>query len=364
MKKTLSVALAVIMMFAMCIPAFAGAQMDALTGTTQKALAQLIQKQYDDSDKPGKKGALSQNGTPNYILANIDTVITDYSTVDLSTLEADVSAVYEAVVADLAPLTSAGTPLTANNISNMKTQTVKIVKNAIVKSGIFIASDKVKLLGADQGDIANLIIEAVNSDNTKYNATTAEGQAAIAEYILAHKDMNAYYEVYKADELKSTVFNDCTAAVIAVWDDNYVAWGVADTNQVALTESKTAASKIISDAINAKFAEMDKANGGGSSSITEWLDNLFKDFTNGDFSEMFGGFGDAIKKIGSAISSLFGGLFPSGDDTTTTTKKSSSSSNGTNSIPKTGDVALYSVAALSLAAGIALVLTKKKKNDK
>ncbi len=56
------------------------------------------------------------------------------------------------------------------------------------------------------------------------------------------------------------------------------------------------------------------------------------------------------------------------DDSTTTTKKSATSKSGssasTGKIPQTGDVALFSVAGVAVAAGIALVLTKKKKEDK
>lgn len=57
-----------------------------------------------------------------------------------------------------------------------------------------------------------------------------------------------------------------------------------------------------------------------------------------------------------------------GGDSPTTTKKSTTSKGGSSTskgkIPQTGDVALFSVAGVAVAAGIALVLTKKKKEDK
>ena len=67
------------------------------------------------------------------------------------------------------------------------------------------------------------------------------------------------------------------------------------------------------------------------------------------------------------IKGLFGGG-NKGGDSPTTTKKSTTSKGGSSTtkgkIPQTGDVALFSVAGVAVAAGIALVLTKKKKEDK
>ena len=76
---------------------------------------------------------------------------------------------------------------------------------------------------------------------------------------------------------------------------------------------------------------------------------------------------DGVKNFFGNIVNTVMGLFgmggdSNGDNTTATTKKSSSTSSTT--IPKTGDIALYSVAGVALVAGLALVLTKKKKEDK
>lgn len=122
------------------------------------------------------------------------------------------------------------------------------------------------------------------------------------------------------------------------------------------------------------------ANGEGSSNIgsngsgSAILDKLFPDFSNGDFSDLFKGFGDSISQIGGAISDLLGGLgigggsgSGNGGSSSSTTKpsttKSSSSKPSTASIPKTGDVAIYAVAGVAVAAGLALVLTKKSKDS-
>lgn len=73
-----------------------------------------------------------------------------------------------------------------------------------------------------------------------------------------------------------------------------------------------------------------------------------------------------IGKAFETIKGLFGGS--NGGDPNTTTKKSTTSKGGSSTtkgkIPQTGDVALFSVAGVAVAAGIALVLTKKKKEDK
>ena len=74
-----------------------------------------------------------------------------------------------------------------------------------------------------------------------------------------------------------------------------------------------------------------------------------------------------IGKAFETIKGLFGGGNKDGDSPTTTQKSTSSnggSSPSNGKIPHTGDVALFSVAGVAVAAGIALVLTKKKKEDK
>lgn len=70
-----------------------------------------------------------------------------------------------------------------------------------------------------------------------------------------------------------------------------------------------------------------------------------------------------IGKAFETIKGLFGGGNKGGDSPTTTTSKGGSSTTK-GKIPQTGDVALFSVAGVAVAAGIALVLTKKKKEDK
>lgn len=74
-----------------------------------------------------------------------------------------------------------------------------------------------------------------------------------------------------------------------------------------------------------------------------------------------------IGKAFETIKGLFGGGSNGGDPNTTTKKLTTSkggSSTSKGKIPQTGDVALFSVAGVAVAAGIALVLTKKKKEDK
>ena len=68
-----------------------------------------------------------------------------------------------------------------------------------------------------------------------------------------------------------------------------------------------------------------------------------------------------IGKAFETIKGLFGGG-NKGGDSPTTSKGGSSTTKG--KIPQTGDVALFSVAGVAVAAGIALILTKKKKEDK
>lgn len=361
MKKTLSVVLALVMMFAMCVPAFAGVQIDALTDPTAKVVAELIAEQYNAAG--GANGALSQTTTPEYIASNISSKI-DLKNVDITTLEDSVDKAYTAAFTDLDPRDSRGNSFKANVLVNFRSNTVKAIKDAIIKSGILLAQERVTSLANVQAEIAKLIIEVANDQALDLN--TADGQSKAAEYVLANIDIDSYFSsVYSEEDStldSNQVVNDCMAAVLAVWEDNSVVLSKGEGDATV-----NAASTAISAALNVKLTEMAGGNSGGTpGSISEWLQRIFENFTDGDFNEMFNGFGDAIKKIGSSLSDLIGGLFGGGDsNTTTTTKKpSSNGTDGTNSIPKTGDVALYSVAALSVAAGIALVLTKKKNNDK
>lgn len=201
-------------------------------------------------------------------------------------------------------------------------------------------------LTAQQKVFAEVIFDGLNAGNN-----TAD---TLANYVGSNLD-------YKADVTSpATITDDVSEAFDAANEKLTVPF----TDEALINSMKLRTSATITGRYQA-------ANGEGSSNIgpggsgSNVLDKLFPDFSNGDFSDLFKGFSDSFSQIGGAISGLLSGLGiggGSGNNTETTTKSSSSKSS-TASIPKTGDVAIYAVAGVAVAAGLALVLTKKSKDS-
>lgn len=207
-------------------------------------------------------------------------------------------------------------------------------------------------LTAQQKVFAEVIFDGLNAGNN-----TAD---TLANYVGSNLD-------YKADVTSpATITDDVSEAFDAANEKLTVPF----TDEALINSMKLRTSATITGRYQA-------ANGEGSSNIgsngsgSNVLDKLFPDFSNGDFSDLFKGFSDSFSQIGGAISGLLSGLGiggGSGNNNETTTKKasttkSSSSKSSTASIPKTGDVAIYAVAGVAVAAGLALVLTKKSKDS-
>lgn len=205
-------------------------------------------------------------------------------------------------------------------------------------------------LTAQQKVFAEVIFDGLNAGNN-----TAD---TLANYVGSNLD-------YKADVTSPTTITDDVSDAFDAANEKLT---VPFTDEALINSMKLRTSATITGRYQA-------ANGEGSSNIgpggSNVLDKLFPDFSNGDFSDLFKGFSDSFSQIGGAISGLLSGLGiggGSGNKTETTTKKasttkSSSSKSSTASIPKTGDVAIYAVAGVAVAAGLALVLTKKSKDS-
>lgn len=201
-------------------------------------------------------------------------------------------------------------------------------------------------LTAQQKVFAEVIFDGLNAGNN-----TAD---TLANYVGSNLD-------YKADVTSpATITDDVSEAFDAANEKLTVPF----TDEALINSMKLRTSATITGRYQA-------ANGEGSSNIgpggsgSNVLDKLFPDFSNGDFSDLFKGFSDSFSQIGGAISGLLSGLGiggGSGNNTETTTKKASTTTS-TASIPKTGDVAIYAVAGVAVAAGLALVLTKKSKDS-
>ena len=201
-------------------------------------------------------------------------------------------------------------------------------------------------LTAQQKVFAEVIFDGLNAGNN-----TAD---TLANYVGSNLD-------YKADVTSpATITDDVSEAFDAANEKLTVPF----TDEALINSMKLRTSATITGRYQA-------ANGEGSSNIgpggsgSNVLDKLFPDFSNGDFSDLFKGFSDSFSQQGGAISGLLSGLGiggGSGNNTETTTKKASTTTS-TASIPKTGDVAIYAVAGVAVAAGLALVLTKKSKDS-
>lgn len=201
-------------------------------------------------------------------------------------------------------------------------------------------------LTAQQKVFAEVIFDGLNAGNN-----TAD---TLANYVGSNLD-------YKADVTSPTTITDDVSDAFDAANEKLT---VPFTDEALINSMKLRTSATITGRYQA-------ANGEGSSNIgpggsgSNVLDKLFPDFSNGDFSDLFKGFSDSFSQIGGAISGLLSGLGiggGSGNNTETTTKKASTTSS-TASIPKTGDVAIYAVAGVAVAAGLALVLTKKSKDS-
>lgn len=201
-------------------------------------------------------------------------------------------------------------------------------------------------LTAQQKVFAEVIFDGLNAGNN-----TAD---TLANYVGSNLD-------YKADVTSPTTISDDVSEAFDAANEKLT---VPFTDEALINSMKLRTSATITGRYQA-------ANGEGSSNIgpggsgSNVLDKLFPDFSNGDFSDLFKGFSDSFSQIGGAISGLLSGLGIGGGsgNKTETTTKSSSSKSSTASIPKTGDVAIYAVAGVAVAAGLALVLTKKSKDS-
>lgn len=357
-KKTISVILAVVMMFSMCIPAFAGASVDALTGT-QKAFGDAALAVYAE----GYTSLSTSNAksVANGVIENFDAFFTSLADFDLSTLQADIRAGFTAALIDDIGAAS----LKENNPALSSDARIKTAVNNVADSlyntlreeilaNVRVFGESCESLVDQQREIAQLIITALNDSELAIDVTTEAGRTALAEYVYKNfSDLDAYFAVYS--EYDAVCTNDASNATYAVWADN----------NTALTSHQEETAAAIAKPFNDDFS----SRSGGSDDIwaklEEGLKKFFEGFTNGDINDMFGGMGESLNKITSAISGLLEGIFGGGNnDTPTTPTKPSTADNDDFSNTKTGDVAVYAVASVALVAGLALVLTKKKKEDK
>lgn len=302
MKKVMSVLVVLSLLFTVCVPAFAGANVDALTDAQQKQVADLVLASVEKGNDP--ETIMGRTIIKNNVLAGI----TDYSEYkaaydnDASSIRALVSEAVTAVKADAGFSESAAAALTTL--------------------------------------ITGAIIDKIDPPETTTGGTTQkpDDSSDLSEELQKYVDV---LSKLNAKQIESVLVSLIGNKVITLDD------GKAIVNELYKNKTITAEER---DTIMAAISSDEATTG--------VLDEIFKGYTPADLAQLFRGFGDAISTITSALANLFknnnGGNNNGGNN-----GGNGNTSNPTD-IPATGDYAIPAVTAVALAAGVALLLTRKK----
>ena len=303
MKKVMSVLVVLSLLFTVCVPAFAGANVDALTDAQQKEIAGLVLAAVEKGNDPETIGGR------NLIKSSVIAGITDYSAYKTA---------YES---------------NAESIKAIVSAAVTAVKDDTGFSQSAAASLTTLLTGG--------IIDVINPTETTGGTTTpSTPDPELSE------DLQKYVDVLSklnAKQIESVLVSLIGNKVITVDDGKAIVNALYKNKTINAEEKETILKAITSDEAS-----------------TGVLDEIFKGYTPSDLAQLFRGFGDAISTITSALAGPLKGN--SGGGNGGNGSGSGSTSNPTD-IPATGDYAIPAVAAVALAAGVALVLTRKKHDD-
>lgn len=303
MKKVMSVLVVLSLLFTVCVPAFAGANVDALTDAQQKEIAGLVLAAVEKGNDPETIGGR------NLIKSSVIAGITDYSAYKTA---------YES---------------NAESIKAIVSAAVTAVKDDTGFSQSAAASLTTLLTGG--------IIDVINPTETTGGTTTpSTPDPELSE------DLQKYVDVLSklnAKQIESVLVSLIGNKVITVDDGKAIVNALYKNKTINAEEKETILKAITSDEAS-----------------TGVLDEIFKGYTPSDLAQLFRGFGDAISTITSALAGLLKGN--SGGGNGGNGSGSGSTSNPTD-IPATGDYAIPAVAAVALAAGVALILTRKKHDD-
>lgn len=302
MKKVMSVLVVLSLLFTVCVPAFAGANVDALTDAQQKEIAGLVLAAVEKGNDPETIGGR------NLIKSSVIAGITDYSAYKTA---------YES---------------NAESIKAIVSAAVTAVKDDTGFSQSAAASLTTLLTGG--------IIDVINPTETTGGTTTpSTPDPELSE------DLQKYVDVLSklnAKQIESVLVSLIGNKVITVDDGKAIVNALYKNKTINAEEKETILKAITSDEAS-----------------TGVLDEIFKGYTPSDLAQLFRGFGDAISTITSALAGLLKGNSGGGNGNGS---GSGNTSNPTD-IPATGDYAIPAVAAVALAAGVALVLTRKRHDD-
>ena len=250
MKKVMSVLVVLSLLFTVCIPAFAGANVDALTDAQQKEIAGLVLAAVEKGNDPETIGGR------NLIKSSVIAGITDYSAYKTA---------YES---------------NAESIKAIVSAAVTAVKDDTGFSQSAAASLTTLLTGG--------IIDVINPTETTGGTTTpSTPDPELSE------DLQKYVDVLSklnAKQIESVLVSLIGNKVITVDDGKAIVNALYKNKTINAEEKETILKAITSDEAS-----------------TGVLDEIFKGYTPSDLAQLFRGFGDAISTITSALAGLLKG---------------------------------------------------------
>lgn len=306
MKKVLAVFVAISLLFVMCVPAFAGENVDALTDEKQVEIAGLVLDAIDQGMDVSSISGRTQIGK---------SVVNGISDIDSykEAYEADESSIKTAVAAAV----------------------------AAVKADVGFSDTNANMLVSE---ITKAIKDKINPEET---TTPSETEPEETEPL--NDNIDTIYSILSNlpfDQLKDVMLTLLGNGIINKTDAKYI------------IDKLKKDGKISADQVQALLDSLDSEEANTSS-----IEKFFEGYTPADLSALFRGFGDAIATMTSALANLLrsGG----GDDNNG--GNGGNNNNGGNTtpadIPPTGDYAIPAVAAVALLAGAAFVLTRKKTEE-
>ena len=306
MKKVVSVLVAISMLFAMCIPAFAGDNVDALTDEQQKEIATLALEAVEAGKDPTTIQGRTEIRTA--VLAGIE---------DLSALKT----AYENDPDSIKPIVAAAI--------------------AAVQADTGISQSAADMLASE-------ITSGLKKALAPAEEPTTEPQTEPEDKEELNSNIDSIVSLLGAlpnyDLIEQVVTALLGNGVINKTDAKYIADELLKSGKISGAEKASLLEAIESDDANKSV-----------------LDNVFEGYTPADLAQLFRGFGDAIATITSALASLLRTDDNGGSDNSNS-GKSNTPSNPTD-IPATGDYTIPAVTAVALLAGAAFVLTRKKSSD-
>lgn len=308
MKKILAVFVAISLLFVMCVPAFAGENVDALTDEKQVEIAGLVLDAIDQGMDVSSISGRTQIGK---------SVVNGISDIDSykEAYEADESSIKTAVAAAV----------------------------AAVKADVGFSDTNANMLVSE---ITKAIKDKINPTEPDSDTTPTEPE----ETEPLNDNIDTIYSILSNlpfDQLKDVMLTLLGNGIINKTDAKYI------------IDKLKKDGKISADQVQALLDSLDSEEANTSS-----IEKFFEGYTPADLSALFRGFGDAIATMTSALANL---LRSGGGDDNNGGNGNGGNGNGGNTtpadIPPTGDYAIPAVTAVALLAGAAFVLTRKKTEE-